>query len=80
MEAAGSGVWRSSGTKSQAKGSSLRIENQGYKGFCSHCKLFHQVQVIAAKIKATGNLAILKNDYEYVALVSTHLSKEVMWD
>ena len=43
-------------------------------------ELFHQIQVIAAKIKATGNLAILKNDEEYVALVSNHLSKEVMWD
>ena len=43
-------------------------------------KLFHQIQVIASKIKATGNLAILKNDDKYVALVSNHLSKEVMWE
>ena len=43
-------------------------------------ELFHQIQVIAAKIKATGNLSILKNDDEYVALVSNHLSKDVMWD
>ena len=43
-------------------------------------KLFHQILVIAAKIKATGNLAILKNDDEYVALVSNHLSKEDMWE
>ena len=42
-------------------------------------KLFQQIQTIAAKIKATGNLAILKNDEEYVVLVSKHLSKEVMW-
>ena len=42
-------------------------------------ELFHQIQIIAAKIKVTGNLAILKNDYEYVVLVSKHLSKEVMW-
>ena len=41
-------------------------------------KLFHQIQVIAAKIKVTGNLAILKNDDEYVALVSKHLSEEIM--
>ena len=27
-------------------------------------ELFHQIQVIAAKIKATGNLAILENDDE----------------
>lgn len=43
-------------------------------------ELFHQIQVIAAKIKATGNLVILENDDEYVALVSNNLSKEVMWD
>ena len=43
-------------------------------------KLFHQIQVIAAKIKATGNLAILENDDKYLALVSNHLSKEVMWE
>ena len=43
-------------------------------------ELFHQIQPIAAKIKATGNQAILENNEEYVALVGDHLSKEVMWD
>ena len=42
-------------------------------------ELFHQIQVIAAKIRATGNLEMLENDEEYVALVSKHLSKELMW-
>ena len=42
-------------------------------------ELFPQIQIIAAKIKATGNLDMLKNDNEYVALVSKHLSKELMW-
>ena len=42
-------------------------------------ELFHQIKIIAAKIKATGNLDMLKNDDEYVALVSKHLSKELMW-
>ena len=41
-------------------------------------ELFHQIQIIAAKIKATGNLDMLKNDDEYVALVNKHLSKELM--
>ena len=42
-------------------------------------ELFHQIQIIAAKIKATGNLDMLKNDDEYIALVSKPLSKELMW-
>ena len=42
-------------------------------------KLFHQIQIIAAKIKATKNLDMLRNDDEYVALVSKHLSKDLMW-
>ena len=36
-------------------------------------ELFHQIQIIASKIKATGN------DNKYIALVSKHLSKDVMW-
>ena len=28
---------------------------------------------------ATGSLSLLENDKEYVALVSKHLCKEVMW-
>merc|ERR1712163_61028 len=42
-------------------------------------ELFHQIQIIAAKIKATRNLDMLENDDEYVALVSKHLSKDVTW-
>ena len=42
-------------------------------------ELFHQIQIISAKIKATVNLDMLKNDDEYVALVSKHLSKDLMW-
>merc|ERR1712240_347958 len=42
-------------------------------------ELFHHIQIIAAKIKATGNLDMLKNDDEYIALVSKYLSKDVMW-
>ena len=42
-------------------------------------ELFHQIQIIAAKIKAMGNLNILKNDDEYIALIRKHLSKELMW-
>merc|ERR1711873_108725 len=38
-------------------------------------ELFHQIQIIAAKIKNTGNLDMLENDDKYVALVSKHL----MW-
>merc|ERR1712082_258868 len=42
-------------------------------------ELFHQIQIIAAKIKATGNLDMFENDDEYIALVSKHLLKDVMW-
>ena len=42
-------------------------------------ELFHQIQIIAVKIKATGNLDMLENDDEYIALVSKHLPKDVMW-
>merc|ERR1712002_991570 len=42
-------------------------------------KLFHQIQIIAVKIKATGNLDMLENDNKYIALVSKHLPKDVMW-
>ena len=43
-------------------------------------ELFHQVQLIAAKIKATGSISLLENDEEYVALVRNHLSNEIMWE
>ena len=39
-------------------------------------ELFHQIQVIATKIKAIGNQAIFENNEEYVTLVSNHLFKE----
>merc|ERR1712240_90369 len=42
-------------------------------------ELFHQIQIIAVKIKATGNLDMLENEDEYIALVSKHLPKDVMW-
>ena len=42
-------------------------------------ELFHTTQTIAAKIKASGSLALLENDEEYVALVSRHLPKEIAW-
>ena len=41
--------------------------------------LFHIIQTIAAKIKASGSLALLENDEEYVALVMRHLPKEIAW-
>ena len=42
-------------------------------------ELFQQIQIIAAKIKATGSISLLENDAEYVTLVGNHLSDEVMW-
>ena len=42
-------------------------------------QLFHATQTIAAKIKASGSLALLENDEEYVALVTRHLPKEIAW-
>ena len=39
--------------------------------------VFHQVQLVAAKIKATGSIS-LPEDEEYVALIGSHLAKEVM--
>merc|ERR1712082_56804 len=42
-------------------------------------ELFHQIQIIAVKIKAIGNLDMFENDDEYIALVSKHLPKDVMW-
>ena len=41
-------------------------------------ELFHQIQVIAAKIKSTVNLAMLKNNDKYLALVGKYLLKKVM--
>ena len=43
-------------------------------------ELFHAVQTIAAKIKASGSLSLLENDEEYVALVTRHLPKEIAWE
>merc|ERR1712055_1166611 len=42
-------------------------------------ELYHAVQCIAAKIKASGSIEILENDEEYIALVSRHLPKDIMW-
>ena len=40
-------------------------------------ELIHAIQTIAAKIKASGSLALLENDEEYVALVTRHLPKDI---
>ena len=42
-------------------------------------ELFHTIQTIAAKIKASGSLKLLENYEEYVALVMRHLPKEIAW-
>ena len=41
-------------------------------------EIFQQIQLVAAKIKATGNNTLLE-DQEYVALVGNHLPEETMW-
>ena len=41
-------------------------------------ELYHAVQVISAKIKASGSLSLPEND-EYIALVAKHLPKEIAW-
>ena len=61
--------------KDQVRG----IKIEATKDSARIVELFHQIRIIAAKIKATGNLDMLENDDEYVALVSKHLSKELMW-
>ena len=40
-------------------------------------ELYHTVQVISAKIKASGSLSLLENDEDYIALVSNHLPKDI---
>ena len=42
-------------------------------------ELFHQIQLVAKKIKATGSSSLLE-DEEYVTLVGNHLPKEIMWE
>ena len=42
-------------------------------------ELFHAIQTIAAKIKASRSLALLENDKDYMALVTIHLPKEIAW-
>ena len=42
-------------------------------------ELYHAVQTIAAKIKASGSLSLLENDEEYIALVAKHLPKDIAW-
>ena len=41
-------------------------------------EIFQQIQLVAAKIKATGNSTLLE-DEEYVVLVRNHLPRETMW-
>ena len=55
------------------------LEFKAVKDLAQIVELFEQIQTIAAKIKATGNLNILENDKEYIVLVSNNLSKEFMW-
>merc|ERR1711942_336975 len=43
-------------------------------------EFYHAVQTIAAKIKDSGSLSILENDEEYIALVSKHLPKDIVWE
>ena len=55
----------------------LKKEVQGLKikatsGPARIVELFQQIQLISAKIKATGSCSLLKDD-EYVALVGNHL-------
>ena len=40
-------------------------------------ELFHQIQLVAAKINATGNNFLLE-DHEYVTMVGNHLPEEIM--
>merc|ERR1712055_523541 len=42
-------------------------------------ELYHAVQTIAAKIKVSGSLSLLENDEEYIALVTKHLPKDIVW-
>merc|ERR1711867_124764 len=42
-------------------------------------ELYHSVQTIAAKIKASGSLSLLENDEEYIALVAKYLPKDIAW-
>ena len=42
-------------------------------------ELFHTIQTITARIKASGSLALIESDEEYVALVMRHLPKEIAW-
>ena len=41
-------------------------------------ELFQQIQLVSAKIKATGSNSLLE-DEEYVALVGNHLPRDIMW-
>ena len=50
---------------------SIKLKTSGYSS--KLVELFHATQTITAKIKASGSLALLENDKEYVALVSRHL-------
>merc|ERR1711867_210455 len=61
--------------KNQVRG----IKIKATKDSARIVELFHQIQIIAVKIKATRNLDMLENDDEYVELVGKHLPKDGMW-
>lgn len=42
-------------------------------------ELYHAVQTIASKIKASGSLSLLENDDEYIAVIAKHLPKDIAW-
>ena len=41
-------------------------------------ELFHQIQLVSAKIKACGTSTLLE-DSEYVSLIGNHLPRDTMW-
>ena len=58
--------------KDQVRSIKLKTFRDSYK----LVKLFHAIQTMAAKIKASGSLALLENDKEYMALVTKHHPRE----
>ena len=56
----------------------MNLKIKATSGPAKIVELFQQVQLIAAKIKATGSISLLENDAEYVILVRKHLSNEIM--
>ena len=41
-------------------------------------EVFHQVQLVSAKIKACGSSTLLE-DSEYISLIGSHLPRDTMW-